>query len=219
MKLVAALIVKDDSELQGLNKALDSLQPFVDGVYVTATGIEVEKIKSLCKLRGIHYSYFKWCDDFAAARNFNWSQAPKDTDFVFWMDTDDILIGGEHLREVAEMAKDNHKDVVFFTYWYGCDFEGEPSAQTLKEVLMEHNRERLIKPGVTMWKGRLHETPVPVFGANNNYTKYLYDPKDRPLVVMHTSKDSDLEEKMKRNKRILETQLKDERTTANGADP
>jgi len=219
LKLSAALIVKDDTELQGLNKALDSLIPFVDGVYVTATGKNVEQIKSLCDLKGVNYSFFKWCDDFSAARNFNFSQVPQDTDFIFWMDADDILIGGQYLREVAELAKQNHKDIVFFTYWYGCTFNGDPSPSTLTEVLMEHNRERLIRPGTHVWKGRLHETPIPVSGAKNNYTKYLYDPKERPIVVMHTSPDSSLEEKMKRNKRILEAQLKDERVSAQGADP
>lgn len=219
MKLAAALIVKDDSEIDGLNKALDSIQPFVDDVYVTSTGTQVKKIKYWCDKRGVNYSHFKWCDDFGAARNFNFKQVSDDTDFIFWMDADDILIGGEKLKEVAQVAKDNHKDVVFFTYWYGCSFDGDPSPATLKEVMMEHNRERLIKPGTITWKKRLHETPIPVNGQKNNYTKYLYDPKDRPVVVMHTSRDTDLEEKMNRNKRILELELHDERMLPGGADP
>lgn len=219
MNLSACLIVKDDLEVEMLNKALDSIQPYVDTVHVTSTGSEVTKIKEWCEKREIDYSHFKWVDDFSAARNFNFSRVPKDTDFIFWMDADDILIGGEKLKEIAQVAKDNHKDVVFFTYWYGCSFDGEPSPEALKEVMMEHNRERLIKPGTITWKKRLHETPIPVSGQKNNYTKYLYDPKERPVVVMHTSKDTDLEEKMQRNKRILELELMDERMLPGGADP
>src|SRR6266567_1395751 len=220
MRIAACLIIKDDSEVEGLNKALDSVQPFVDSVHVTATGDKAQKIKYWCDKRKIAYSYFKWCDDFSAVRNYNFSRVPKDTDFIFWLDADDILIGGEKLQDIAQVAKDNGKDVVFFTYWYGCIFNGEAAPENLKEVLMEHNRERLLKPGVITWKKRLHETPIPVSGAKNNYTKYLYDPKERPVVVMHTSKDTDLPEKMERNKRILELELADERAAnKDGADP
>lgn len=219
MKIAAALIIKDDSELELLWKATDSLVRHVDAIYITATGKQVQGIKEFCAIRGYHYSYFKWKNDFAAARNFNFSQVPKDYDFIFWMDTDDVLIGGEMLREVAQKAQNNGKDIVFFTYWYGCAFEGEATPGNLKEVLMEQMRERLLKPGVTTWKGRLHETPVPVSGAKNNYTTYPYDQTERPLVIMHTSPDDVLGEKMERNQKLLELQLEDERKREVGADP
>jgi len=218
LNIAAALIVKDDSELTGLTTALDSIQPYVESVYVTVTGKQVDKIKFLCKKRGINYSYFKWVDDFSAARNFNFAQVKQPVDYIFWMDADDVLIGGEKLKEVAAQAKTGGKDVVFFTYWYGCEFTGEPSPSTFKAVQLEHNRERLIRPGTHLWKGRLHETPVPVPGAKNNYTKYIYS-NEQPIVVMHLAPESGLAEKMARNQRILELQLTDERTREVGADP
>ncbi len=218
MKLALCLIVKDDSELEGLRQAVLSVKNYVDAIYITANGKEVKQIEQYCRVNKYNYSYFKWRDDFSAVRNFNFSQVPEGFDFIFWMDADDILSGGEHLRSVAEMAKQNGKDVVFFTYWYGCTFEGEALPKNIKEVLMEHNRERLIKPGAIVWKGRLHETPIPAEGAKNNYTKYQYNAEKQPIVVVHTSKNSDLMEKMLRNKRILELQLDDERRTGT-ADP
>lgn len=165
--------------------------------------------------RGGKYEF----SNFSAARNFNFSQVPQDTDWIFWMDSDDVLIGGEHLRHVAQVAKDSGKDLVFLTYWYGCEFNGEPSVKTFKKVLMEQNRERLIRPGTVVWKKRLHETPLPVTGAKNVYTKYLYEPNERPIVVMHTTEDKDLPEKMLRNKRLLEMELRDEQMLPGGADP
>ena len=212
------MIVKDDSELEGLRQAILSVKNYVDAIYITANGKEVKQIEQYCKVNKYNYSYLKWSDDFSKARNFNFSQVPEGFDYIFWMDADDILAGGEHLRSVAEMAKANGKDVVFFTYWYGCTFEGEALPKNIKEVLMEHNRERLIKPGAIVWKGRLHETPIPAEGAKNNYTKYQYNAEKQPIVVVHTSKDSDLMEKMLRNKRILELQLDDERRKGE-ADP
>jgi len=222
MKIVACLIVKDNSELSSLNKAIDSVQPFVDAVYVTANGEKTDKIQYHMEKRGVNYSYKKWNDNFADMRTFNFSQVKEDADFIFWMDADDILIGGEKLREVGAIAKANAQDVVFFTYWYGCEFSGEPSPETLKSVEMEQMRERLLKPGVTIWRKRLHETPVPVTGVKNNYTTYPYEPgKGQDIVVMHTAQVKDpeaIQAKMDRNKRILELELKDERLN-NMVDP
>lgn len=214
IKIAACLIVKDDSELDSLVKSVNSILPHVDSIYITATGKKVSKIKAWCEAKGINYSHFKWIDDFAAARNFNFSQVKEEVDYIYWQDADDILIGGENLRKVASLGKENGKDVIFFTYWYGCRFNGEPTAENMVEIEMEQMRERLLKPKVTTWRKRLHETPVPTLGVQNNYTTFGYDPEKNPIVVMHTTESKDetkLKEKMMRNKRILELELEDER--------
>lgn len=216
MKISACIIVKDDSELEKLIKCVNSIYPFVDGIYITSTGKQINNIIKFCdQNKNLHYSHLDWTDDFATTRNFNFSQAPQDSDYILWLDSDDIFVGGPKLREVAQLAKDNGKDVVFFSYWYGCKFNGEPSLQTFQEVEMAHMRERLIRPGTSLWKGRLHETFVPVEGAKNDYTTYAYDEKERPIAVMHTALDVELPEKMERNKRILEMQLEEERKSKN----
>jgi len=211
MKISACIIVKDDTEYSGLVRAVGSVAPFVDGVYITTTGKNDIKINRYCIDNGYYFSHFAWNDDFSAVRNFNFSQAAKDTDYILWIDSDDFFVGGPALKEVAELAKENKKDVVFFTYWYGCQFSGPPSPSTLVKVDMEHMRERLIRPGTITWKGRLHETPVPVNGAKHTYTSYNYHETERPIAVMHCSLDTDLQEKLKRNRRILELQLEDEK--------
>lgn len=211
MKLSACLIVKDDSELNSLSQAVDSIKNHVDGVYITATGEDVDGVEKLCKDNDLQYSHFPWNDSFADARNFNFSQAPGDSDYIFWMDADDIVVGGELLPEIARLSKMNGKDLVFFTYWYACTFKGEPSLTTLQKVDIEQMRERLIRPGVTTWKGRLHETPVPNNGVRENYTSYPFNADERPFAILHTSRDDVVNSKMQRNKRILELQLKEER--------
>jgi len=213
MKISACLIVKDNSEYPKLVKAIDSIRPYVDGIYLTSTGKEVNLIKSIS---GVTHTHFDWVDDFSAARNFNFSQAPQDSDYIFWIDSDDILVGGEYLRTIAELGKKTGKDILFLTYWYGCAFNGEPSIENMVDVELSQMRERLIRPTASEWKGRLHETPVPVQGAKNNYTsvKYTAEPRNEyefPIAVMHTTQDADLPEKMERNKRILEIQLEEER--------
>jgi tetratricopeptide (TPR) repeat protein len=218
MKIALCIIIKDDSELTQLRAAIASVTNYVDGIFITANGKNVKMIAEYCRINHYNYSYLKWTKDYSAQRNFNFSQVPKGFDYIFWMDTDDVLAGGELLRQVAETAKANNKDVVFLTYWYGCEFKGERLPKNITKVLMEQNRERLIRPGTHIWKGRLHETPVPVTGAKNNYTKFQYDPVKQPIVMVHTSKEEDLAEKMARNKEILELQLGDERR-AGTADP
>jgi len=215
MIINGGIIVKDDSELGQLTKAVDSLKSHVDGVYITANGKEVGKIKKYCTDNGLHYSYLKWDMHFAKQRTFNFAQMPQNSDFFFWMDSDDILVGGENLFKAAMLAKERSKDVVFFTYWYGCEFKGEPSLENLVQVEMEHMRERLIKPGTHKWIGRLHETPVPITGYRYGYTKYTYDQKERPIAIMHTADFSKAALTMCRNKDILELQLKEERQIDN----
>jgi hypothetical protein len=213
MKIACGIIVKGDSEFDQLVKSVNSVAPYVDGIFITTSDKESSKVKMYCEHNKLHYSHRAWDDDFSAQRNFNFAQAEAfdNYDYILWIDSDDLLIGGKYLREVAEGAKTNHIDLVFFTYWYGCAFEGEPSAETFREVQLEHMRERLIRPGTNVWKSRLHETPVPVSGYEPRYSKYPYDAKERPIVVMHMSKDDELGDKMMRNKKILELQLKEER--------
>jgi len=222
--LNACLIIKDDSECENLKGALDSIVPYVDSVYITATGNEVEQIKKLC-VGNVHYSYFKWIDDFSAARNFNFSQVPPQTDYIFWMDADDRLVNGQYLREMADLGKRNGKDVIFLEYWYACRFKGKPSVENIDQVELTHQRERLIRPSSTKWVGRCHETPVPVDGARHSYTAsankpYAPEKGEFPVAVAHMAEDgAGLIVKMQRNTRLLKLQLKDERKRDVGADP
>ena len=220
MKLAACLLIKDDSELPQFVNAVQSVAPYVDDVFVTSSGKDVTATKQWCERNKLHYSHREWDKNFSNQRNFNFDQATAyaEYDYIFWMDYDDVLVGGESLRKVAENAKLNKLDIVFFTYWYGCAFNGKPSPETFKEVQLEHMRERLIRPGTNHWKSWLHETPVPIQGYEPKYSKYPFDMKERPIVVMHLSTDEGLEEKMQRNKEILEAQLQDERNNGE-ADP
>lgn len=217
MKIPLCMIVKDDSEVEQLTACLNTIQPFVDGVYLTKTNETTPKIDKLCKERKINLSYFKWIEDFSAARNFNFSQAPKDADYILWCDADDLWVGADRLKKFAEICKKNEFDVVFFTYYYGCTYNGKPSIESFVEVDIKQMRERLIKPNTNTWKGRLHETPVPLEGVKLKYTHIEYL-KDAPICVLHTATNEVLPEKQARNQRILELQLEEERKKGE-ADP
>lgn len=225
MKINACLIVKGDEEEQILRRCLASFIEYVDGVYLTVTSKPCPKIEALtneinkaANEEVIHLSYFKWVDDFAAARNFNFSQAPQDSDYLFWVDSDDIVVHGENLRVVADLGIKRKQDAILVPYWYGCTFKGEPSIENLVSVDIEQKmRERFLRPGVHRWTGRLHETPIPNSGVKNDY--FLYEDEDKPFQIMHGSNIEEAYKKLPRNRTLLELQLKDERQRKEGADP
>ena len=220
MKIHLCAITKGDAELSSLKHMIASVAQYVQGVYITTNG-EHTKTKKWLEEEGYNHSHLPWDDDFSAQRNFNFAQA-KDCDFIFWMDSDDELVGGQYLEEVAEITKRKQQEVAFLTYWYGNKFNGEPKYENLVDVEMQHPRERLIKPGSTTWKKRLHETPVPNEGAKYDHVNFIYS-EENPIAVLHLGAVSNesIERTLARNtrnQRILELQLQDEMQAGN-ADP
>lgn len=220
-KIAACLITKGDAELDTLKITIASIKPFVDDIFITSSS-ENTKLIEWCKTEGIHHSFRAWDKDFGTQRNFNWKQATDygTYDFIFWVDSDDELVGGEHLKEIATKALKDDIGVVFFDYLYACTFEGEPLFKNITQIDLVQPRERLIKPGTHIWKNRLHETPVPI-GTTPKYTRYRYEPPKQNIVIVHRDEQKDYvnSDKMKRNKELLELQLADERKSVNGADP
>ena len=120
---------------------------------------------------------------------------------------------------IATNAKKRGLDVVFFTYWYGCLFKGEPSVETMEKVELTQVRERLLKPGSTIWRKRLHETPVPVENLDFTYTEVKYS-EEFPIVWLHLGVDRNMPiekqiTKTARNRELLELELDDERKKGN----
>lgn len=211
MKIACSIITKDDSEFAGLEKACASVYDFVDKLFITTNGSGSKKmIEKLAKEnKKIVTNHIKWEDDFSKVRNFAFEEIKKENfDFILWIDSDDIFIGGEKLRDIAEKAKLNNKASVFFTYWYGCTFDGERVPKNLKSVDIIQQRERLINPNTMHWKGMLHETPIFKEGSKHMLEEYKQGVNE--IVVMHTASLDSALVKMDRNKRILEKQLKSE---------
>lgn len=223
MILSCCIIVGNDSELESLKRCINSVYPYVDEIIVTANGKETQEIeKTLKGLDKIKYFYHAWTDNFAEQRNFCASKIRKDADYYIWIDADDVLIGGELLREIASKAKKMGLQAVFFDYWYSCLFDGEPSVENLKSVELTQVRERILSPGAVVWKKRIHETPVPKEDIDYKHTIIRYS-KENPIVWLHLGVTRELskEEQMKRmnrNRNLLELELEDERKEG-GADP
>jgi tetratricopeptide (TPR) repeat protein len=223
MTLSTCIIVGHDGELPSLIRCVDSFIDYTDEIIITANGEKTEEIEKWCKTEPkVKYFYHKWTKDFSEQRNFCAAKVRPDADYYFWIDSDDVIVGAEHLRPIAEKAVKSGLDVVFFTYWYGCLFKGQPSAETMEKVELTQTRERLLKPGVTVWKKRLHETPVPVDNIEFTHSEIKYSP-DYPIAWLHLGVYRNMDpqdqiDKTARNRELLELDLEHERSTI-GSDP
>jgi len=223
MRLALCLITKGDEELESLTNAVLSVYEHVDGVFITTNGKSSTETEIWASGHDkIQLSHLDWNKNFAEQRNFNFSQVPKGYDYILWMDSDDVIMSPELLRNYAGIAKKRGLDCMFFTYIYGAEFNGEPSINTFVREEMVQNRERLIRPGATVWKKRIHETPVPTDPDTYSYAGVKYSEKE-PIAWLHLGADrdmspEDMDKRMLRNRELLELELEDERKQGE-ADP
>lgn len=147
MKIAFACIVKgDDKEAHLLSNLLASVKPYVDGIFVTVTQPN-QKVKDVAALYGATVSDFKWIKDFSAARNYNFSQVPKEYDYIMWGDADDEFMRLEKLKEVMT---ENKADAYVMDYLYDHDKYGMPTVVHPKTMIV-------VNDGSFKWEGKIHE--------------------------------------------------------------
>lgn len=189
-KLAFAVIVEGtDYEAEKLGKLLQNVSPHVDGLFVTITQPN-KKVEAMAKLFGANISHFKWIDDFSAARNFNWSQVPKEYDYIMWGDADDIFRDMEKVRPTME-ANPN-VDVFILNYLYAFDEWNNPIAVHMKGMIVRND-------GSAEWVARLHEN----FNINREFTQKIIVGVDR----IHTKTIEDTKRSAERNYRIAKSDV------------
>lgn len=152
MKLALAMICKgSDEEAQALLQSLSFNAKHVDGIFITITHKPGEErnqlVEEACKLYGATISDFEWCHDFAKARNFNFSQVPKEYDYILWCDADDAIRDLDKLKPTIEA---HPADTYAMSYMYAFDEQKNPT--------VVHQKSQVIKnDNCVEWVGRLHE--------------------------------------------------------------
>lgn len=178
------MIVKDDSEFDSLKRGVNSCVNYVDEVNITATNKPCHKIEKWCKKHGYKYSFFKWINDFAAARNFNFDQASYNQ---FWIDADDVVLNPEKLREIGELLENDKCDWVNLEYIYEKDAQGR--------VVMRHWKPRLTRKGTGKWEKSVHEC----YNPTTNVIQCI----DENVKIDHNTEKGHTDSSGKRNLTIL----------------
>lgn len=197
-KLSLAMIVKPDAEeAKLLDRCLRYVSAQVDEICITQAGEKPNKeVSEVIESYGGKESFFKWTNNFADARNYNFEQATGD--FIFWCDADDIVKGGVHLRELVSMMDDKKIECVAMNYLY--DFNEN------KECTVKHVKTRIVQKGCVRWVGAVHED----FEKLREISTYFA--KDVEILHLKTANHAD--RSAKRNLEIAQSEMK-----ANPDDP
>lgn len=225
-KIALTYIVKDNSEYNLFEKSLESFMPYFDALFVAVTGPSGEhdkihrlvkkwKGKSISTSPVSHPKIYSQKDDgtyffsnFAEARQVSWDLIDKEYDYISWADTDDLLQGGSEIRNLTNQAKAQNVDMIYCTYNYANVFDEKGK---IKEVVINHERERFINPRKYRWKSRLHEVLIPTQATGVKVVQYSYDPKiGQNMVWIHTADMDKSKNALMRNVEILEIQAKEE---------
>ncbi len=175
--ITLAIIAKNEEE--NLAQLLPTVAPFVDEIVVVDTG-STDRTREVatrwnanvfqfdsrnhpeafflddeatCKHFGAPgpYSGEIAFADFAAARNESFKHAT--SDFILWLDCDDVLEGGQNLRALVEDLDRRRLDFGFFAYDYARDDKGR--------TYYRQWRERVIRRGAADWVNPVHEVLLP----------------------------------------------------------
>lgn len=197
--LALTLIVKN--EAHNLPVLLESVKSCCDKIYITDTGSTDGTIELIEQYKTnnpadtpIELLHFKWCNDFAKARNHALPHIKED--YWFWNDADDSLMN----PDLFILWRDNVMQ--FAEYWlakyiYATDAEGRPAC--------EFARERVIKNGMGMKFGYFLHEGVKPFKLNGKQATASYI---TTWCVKHRRSMEDQRADKGRNLKIFEHNLK-----------
>ena len=222
-KIALSMIVKGtEKEPERLDRALSSVEKYVDAIYITLTtpAKEIPETIAICKKHKVNISYYldkwvatkeavKWLKEyfgfdphmkvgdkvfrFDLARNFNMAQIPPEYDWLLWMDTDDVFRGGDKLHTIGQMALDRNIEAVYFNYIYQADIRDNK----IHNIIIEHLRERLVRNnGHFKWIAPIHETLIEQVPTNKT--------DNRDCDVLHLTDNEDRVASLTRNLNSLE---------------
>lgn len=213
IRIALAMIVKGSkSESDALYRCLQNVLPHVDGAFITVTHEKGKKrnrdVDDTCALFNengadqVSVSDFEWCDDFAKARNFNFSQVPAGYTHILWCDADDVFRGLERMRSL--ILKNRQADGFGMWYLYHFDEYKQPDVVHKKTMIARNN-------GFAEWRGMIHEDLIALRDPNMvMIPKYFDGGIDR----MHITEERNFKEKNDRNLRISKRMFEE-----NGDDP
>jgi SAM-dependent methyltransferase/glycosyltransferase involved in cell wall biosynthesis len=118
-----------------LDGAISPVLPYVDEVVILLGGESEDNTEEIARKYTENVFPFEWCDDFSAARNALMSHCT--SDWIFWIDADDVAENPELLREVLADAEKKDWGTVQMPYEYAFDDNGN--------CIVKHDQHRLLR--------------------------------------------------------------------------
>lgn len=149
-----------------MEDCLKSIRPYVKEIIVVDTG-STDGTLEIVKRYADKWEVFTDCNDeegifdFSMARNRSFELASYPT--TMWMDSDDVLIGGENIIKYYEKYKDiDHPYFIQFPYHYSFDTAGKCN--------LIHYRERIFFNSQHFrWQSPVHEVRIPKPDTNQQF--------------------------------------------------
>lgn len=140
------MIVKNEQDT--IKRCLESIKDLVDEIIIVDTGSTDNTVEEVRKYTDKIF-FFNWIEDFAAARNYSFSQA--NMDYILWLDADDILLPEDKVKLLQLKTSLNDSiDSVTMIYNYSFDEFGNISLSLRRNRLVKRNRH-------FKWHGSVHE--------------------------------------------------------------
>lgn len=188
MSLGLSMITNDaEATINILNK----YGQYFDIWYITVADKDMKQHQKLLKAdidtSKLKLSYFKWINDFGKARLFN--QDKIETDFFFWMDSDDDLENADRIPEIVRYMQANDLDLIQLPYDY--------AKNEMNESVALQWRERFIRTDSDLkWADvPVHET---ILAPYARYAQLDW------MRVVHNKDEDSVMKSYKRNQKLLE---------------
>ena len=197
LSLGAIMIVKNEES--NLGKILGDIREVVDEIVVVDTG-STDRAVAIAESFGARLGHFKWCDDFAAARNHAIGLAT--SDYLIWFDADDRLDAAnqDRLRALKAKLAPQRDTVYMLKLMNQINEEDQDAFPTVSYQARLFPR----TPGL-LFEGRIHEQILPAAYRLKLKTE------SADTLITHTGYHGQQErlEKGKRNLALLLEELKD----------
>lgn len=123
-------------------------------------------------------------------RKRNWLAEKVNGDYYFRLDTDDVIVGVENIKDVYEKAQELRIDVVCCYYDYGRDEWGNTHAAHYRETIIRKTKD-------VFWNKHIHENIIPRDGYQNKLVE------DDFIKIFHNIDSKPDEERNARNLKYL----------------